>query len=234
MITINLSDSVKPIKDNSIDWHGFRTTYNLDCDCVFCNYVKKYHKEGKAGFMGMTFKPHMIVPYDSESHGPHEKYPGQLKKLTKNLHQNYTSFDSMLRSISNPPIFYEMYDEPDPKTFPTTTSDVNPDSSIGAITVNYNNNFIFVCNVKCDCIYCEAYRKYGVFKIEVLSPEMHNEFGHGFFCKETPPETTEKKVHPILLTDECLTRRKTFETGTIIPFSDNKINEEDDPVNHNA
>ena len=185
MITINLSDSVKPIKDNRIEWHGFRTTYNLNCDCIFCSYVKKYYRKG--GFMMMTFKPHMIVPYDSELHGPHEKYPGQLKKLTKNLHQNYTSFDSMLSSISNPPIFYEMYDEPDPKTFPTTTSDVKPDSSVGAITVNYNNNFIFVCNVKCDCVYCEAYRKYGVFKIEVLSPEMHNELGHGFFHKETPP-----------------------------------------------
>ena len=59
-------------------WWDYYTTYNYNCNCNFCKYVKKYRNNG--GFTMMTFRPQMIVSFGSKLHGPHEKYPGEKYK----------------------------------------------------------------------------------------------------------------------------------------------------------
>lgn len=87
-------------------WHGYDTTYDLECDCIFCNYVKKYYDKG--GFGLMSFKPHLIVPFDSDRHGPHEKYPREIGDESNISTYPLSPYNTVnLKKIRNPVISKE-------------------------------------------------------------------------------------------------------------------------------
>jgi len=171
-------------------WHGYDTTYDLDCDCIFCNYVKKYR--GRGGFGLMSFKPHMIVPFDSDRHGPHEKYPRKFKEETGDEY-NISSISTcilspynavIIKKIRKPMISKEKEDKQllvDKIVNCDKQDDYNPDTSIGTVRINCFTNTIFVCNLNCNCEYCEFFKNNGFSKINFLNPKFHNKYGHGFF-----------------------------------------------------
>lgn len=171
-------------------WHGYDTTYDLGCDCIFCNYVKKYYNKG--GFGLMTLKHHMIVPYDSDKHGPHEKYPSKFKEESGSESDDshistypLSPYNAVIIKKNKKPMMNDEKEDKhlmDDKIINSPEQyDCKPDTFIGSIRINCFKNIIFVCNLNCHCEYCEFFKKNGFSKIRILNPNFHNKYGHGFF-----------------------------------------------------